>query len=174
MKLSILAAKKGRYSHAKRVETVRATTQYWIQKQNTGPSSGSNICNETSIDFMETTTTNAPLNEGPQNTTEKKITGIKQEQPIIDEHRNQGPEVHENAPEPQYSNHPQITVEYGESPSDDTGLPDTSSEVNVTTACENNRTESGDSQNNANSSGYSLSDEIFRFINPSSEELPGL
>ena len=35
-KLYILAAKKGRYSHAKRVETVRATAQYWMQKQDAG------------------------------------------------------------------------------------------------------------------------------------------
>ena len=30
-----VAAKKGRYSHAKRVETVRATTQYWMNQQST-------------------------------------------------------------------------------------------------------------------------------------------
>ena len=154
------------------METVRATAQYWIQKQNAGPSSGSNIGKETSTDFTEATTTNAPLNKGPQNTTEKKIACIKQEQPVIDEHRNQGHEGHENAPEPQYSNHPQLTMEYRESGSDAAGLPD--SEVTVTTACENNRTESGDSRNKAINPGYSLSDEIFRFINPSNEERPGL
>ena len=173
MKLFILAAKKGRYSHAKRVETVRATAQYWTQKQNAGPSSG-NIGYETSIDFMQATTTSEPLDKGPQNTTEKKITSIKQEQPVTDEHRNQVHQVHEKAPEAQYSHHPQLTVEYRESPTDTAGLPDTSSEVNVTTACENNRTERGDSQNKAINSGYSLSDEIFRFIKPSSEELQGL
>ena len=156
------------------METVRATAQYWIQKQNVGPSSGSNIGKETSTDLTETTTTNAPLNKRPQNTTEKKIACIKQEQPVIDEHRNKGYEGHENATEPQYSKHPQLTMEYIESGSDAAGLPDTSSEVTVTTACENNRTESGDSRNKAINSGYSLSDEIFRFINPSNEELPGL
>ena len=156
------------------METVRATAQYWIQKQNAGPSNGSNIGEETSTDFTETTTTNAPLNKGPQNTTERNIACIKQEQPVIDEHRHQGHEGHENATEPQYSNHPQLTVEYRESGSDVAGLPDTSSEVSVTSACENNRTEGGDSRNKTINSGYSLPDEIFRFINPSNEELPGL
>ena len=157
------------------METVRATTQYWMQKQNAGPSSGSDPSNEYSSNFLQTATTKESLNEGPQNTNEKMIVGIKQEeQPVLDEHGNQGHEGHENAPEPQCSNHPQFTVEYRESRSDTAGMPGTHSKLNETNSGDNNTTELGDSQSKVLNSVNSLSDEIFRFIEPNSQERPGL
>ena len=192
------------------METVRATAQYWMQKQDSGPSSGSEIGSEQSNDYTQSTTVKDTLNEGPQNTNKNMIMGIEQEgqpvfekcgnlgheghentpksqrtnhpqlrvenreQPVLEEYGNKGHEGHENSPKPQCSNQEQVAMEYRESQSDIAGMPDTCAKVNVTTTCENNRPELGDSQNMAIDSGNSLSDEIFRFLEQSCEEHPGL